>query len=182
MKKFSVLVRCATVFALFLCLGAAVQAEGYDDLFGNDGASSSPPASSGGSNFSESDIDDLFGKKEESAAKAAPEVVKRQLPPFEGTYKVLISRPIYAVYETETRTKWISAAGEIFTHYKIASFPRTHAFTMEQISGVLPNFRDYSRRLNRAGYIDAAQKLGATHLVYQEYQPQKDGRTTRYTM
>jgi tetratricopeptide (TPR) repeat protein len=104
------------------------------------------------------------------------------LPPFEGNYKVLISRPIYAVYEAETRTKWISALGELFTHYKISAFPRTHVFTMEQVSGVLPNSRDYSRRFNRQHYIDAARKLGATHLVYQEYQPDRSGRRTRYVM
>jgi len=131
--------------------------------------------------FSDNDINSLFGtyQEEEKKEEAAP---KRVLPPFNGNYKVLVGRPVYAVYEAETKTKWISALGEIYTHYKVGAFPRTYVFPMEQVSGVLPGSRDYGRRFNKQHYIEAAKKLGATHLLYQEYQPQKDGKRTRYVM
>jgi len=134
-----------------------------------------------GSDFSDSDINSLFGTMQEETKKedAAP---KRVLPTYSGNYKVLVGRPIYAVYEAETKTKWISALGEIYTHYKVGAFPRTYVYPMEQVNGVLPGFRDYGKRFNKQHYIDAAKKLGATHLLYQEYQPQKDGKTTRYVM
>jgi tetratricopeptide (TPR) repeat protein len=140
-------------------------------------------AQTDGKDFSDSEIDNLFGTMEAETEKKKPsDAPKRVLPPFNGDYKVLVSRPIYAVYETETKTKWISAAGEIYAHYKVGSFPRTQVFTMEQVNSVLPNSRDYGRRFNKQHYIDAAKKLGATHLLYQEYQPQKDGKKTRYVM
>ncbi|MFP4012690.1 MAG: tetratricopeptide repeat protein [Chitinispirillaceae bacterium] len=100
------------------------------------------------------------------------ENVESKLPPHTGTYKILISRPIYAPYNQETETKWISAIGEMFFHYKVGSFPRTYAFTPGQIDDVLPNYRDYSKRISLQAYVDAAKKLGATHLLYQEYEPQ----------
>ena len=172
MRKLAVIMRGVALMACLAGAGALAVAQS-DDPFASDGK---------GNNFSDSDIDNLFGTFEEQPAKKVEEAPKRVLPPFTGTYKVLIGRPIYAVYEAETKTKWISALGEIYAHYKIASFPRTHAFTMEQISGVLPSSRDYGRRFNKQHYIEAARKLGATHLLYQEYQPQKDGKRTRYVM
>jgi len=185
MKKLTVTVRSAMFFALVWCLSVAAfdNHDDLDALFGGGDASSSAPApAAGGNDFSNTDIDRLFGVQTAPEPEPEPEAPKRVLPPFEGNYKVLISRPIYAVYEAETRTKWISALGELFMHYKVSSFPRTHVFTMEQISGVLPNSRDYSRRFNRQHYIDAAKKLGATHLIYQEYQPHRDGKRSRYVV
>lgn len=135
-----------------------------------------------GSDFSDSDIDNLFGTFKEEPEKKEEAAPKRVLPPFTGNYKVLVGRPIYAVYEAETKTKWISALGEIYAYYKVGSLPRTQVFTMEQVSGVLPGARDYGRRFNKQSYIDAAKKLGATHLIYQEYQPQKDGKRTKYVI
>ncbi len=132
--------------------------------------------------FSDNDINSLFGTFQEEPEKKEDAAPKRVLPTYTGNYKVLVGRPIYAVYEAETKTKWVSALGEIYTHYRVGAFPRTYVYPMEQVNGVLPGFRDYGKRFNKQHYIDAAKKLGATHLLYQEYQPQKDGKTTRYVM
>ena len=132
--------------------------------------------------FSDSEINNLFGTFKDEPEKKEDAAPKRVLPAYTGNYKVLVGRPIYAVYEAETKTKWISALGEIYTHYRMGAFPRTYVYTMEQVSSVLPGSRDYGKRFNKQHYIDAAKKLGATHLLYQEYQPQKDGKTTRYVM
>jgi len=131
---------------------------------------------------SESDINSLFGTMQEEPEKKEEAAPKRVLPTYTGNYKVLVSRPVYAVYEAETKTKWISALGEIYTHYRVGAFPRTYVYTMEQVNSVLSGSRDYGRRFNKQQYIDAAKKLGATHLLYQEYQPQKDGKRARYVM
>ncbi len=131
---------------------------------------------------SESEINSLFGTFQDEPEKKEEAAPKRVLPAYTGNYKVLVSRPIYAVYEAETKTKWISALGEIYTQYRVGAFPRTYVYTMEQVSGVLPGSRDYGRRFNKQQYIEAAKKLGATHLLYQEYQPQKDGKRARYVM
>jgi len=140
-----------------------------------------PAAAQDAKNFSDNEINNLFGTFQEEQEKKE-DAPKRVLPTYTGNYKVLVGRPIYAVYEAETKTKWISALGEIYTHYKMGAFPRTYVYPMEQVNGVLPGFRDYGKRFNKQHYIDAAKKLGATHLLYQEYQPQKDGKTTRYVM
>jgi tetratricopeptide (TPR) repeat protein len=132
--------------------------------------------------LSDNEINSLFGTMQDEPEKKEEAAPKRVLPAYSGNYKVLVGRPIYAVYEAETKTKWISALGEIYTHYRVGAFPRTYVYTMEQVSGVLPGSRDYGRRFNKQQYIEAAKKLGATHLLYQEYQPQKDGKRTRYAM
>jgi Tfp pilus assembly protein PilF len=178
-KKIAAAVRGAAFLACFIGLGAAHAQDGFGDPFADD-APSAPASGGGGSGDGDFNIDALFGTFQAEEEKKPDDAPKRVLPPFTGTYKVLISRPIYAVYEAETKTKWISALGEIYMHYKIGAFPRTQVFTMEQVSNVLPNSRDYARRFNRQHYLEAARKLGATHLIYQEYQPQKDGRKTRY--
>ena len=166
--------------AAFVCifgLGLLAYGQSADDLFGD----GSQPAQSGGG-FDDASINDLFGTFEAQSEKKEEAAPARVLPPFHGNYKLLIGRPIYAVYEAETKTKWLSAAAEIYTNYKVASFPRTQAFTMEQVDGVLPGSRDYSKRFNKQHFIDAARKLGATHLLYQEYQPHKNGKEARYVM
>ncbi|MDR0306046.1 MAG: hypothetical protein LBI42_04310 [Chitinispirillales bacterium] len=160
-----------------IIFGFSALAFGQDDLFGSQNSES-------GGNFDQSAIDDLFGTFEDPSTKAAadPAVPSRVLPPFTGTYKVLISRPIYAVYEAETKTKWISAMGEMYAYYKIASFPRTYVLSSEQVNDILPNARDYNRRINRQSYFEAARRLGATHVIYQEYQPARDGKSSLYSM
>jgi len=171
--------RGVAAMVCILGLGAFIcgQEPSSDDLFGDGGSSSNS-----GGGFDDSSINDLFGTFEEKSDKKEDAAPARVLPPFNGNYKILIGRPIYAVYEAETKTKWVSAMAEIYTNYKVASFPRTQAFTMEQVDGVLPGSRDYAKRFNKQHFIDAAKKLGATHLLYQEYQPHKNGKEARFVM
>jgi len=173
--------RDIAAFVCILGLGALIygQEPTADDLFGD---GTPPPAQSGGDGFDDASINDLFGTFEAQSEKKEEAAPARVLPPFHGNYKLVISRPIYAVYEAETKTKWISATAEIYTNYKVASFPRTQAFTIEQVDGVLPGSRDYSKRFNKQHFIDAAKKLGATHILYQEYQPHKNGKEVRFVM
>ncbi|MCL2688585.1 MAG: hypothetical protein FWE57_01900 [Chitinispirillia bacterium] len=183
MKKVSIK-RSLTVFLSVLSLSVPAFAD-FDDLFGGGGSEPAPSLSdTPGATIraiDQSSIDDLFGVFEEVSDKPAEVKPERVLPPFHGDYKVLISRPVYAVFEAETRTKWISAMGEMYSHYKVSSFPRTHVFSIEQVNGVLPNYRDYNRRISRQIYIETARRLGATHILYQEYQPQR-GNNTLYSM
>ncbi|MDR3012566.1 MAG: hypothetical protein LBU70_05075 [Chitinispirillales bacterium] len=165
------IVRSALIFALAIGFGAFVYADELEES-----------APSAGATVVDDDIDRLFGTFQPEPTTPVEAAPVRELPPFEGEYKLLISRPIYALFEPETRTQWIAALGELHTYYKISSFPRTHVFTMEQVNSVLPNSRDFTRRFGRQHYIEAARKLGATHLLFQEYQPNRDGRRTNYSM
>jgi len=180
MKKISVR-RSLAAFLCMLSLSVSAFAS-FDDLF--EGSAAAPPDNSGATigQMDQSTIDNLFGTFEAVSDKPAEVKPERVLPPFEGTYKVLISRPVYAVFDAETKTKWISALGEVYSYYKISAFPRTHVFTTAQVNSILPNYRDYSRRVSRQNYIEAARRLGATHVIYQEYQPQRDGKTTLYSI
>jgi len=126
-------------------------------------------------------IESLFGVHNPEADEAADAV--RALPPFHGNYRILIARPIYALYDAaEGGTKWISAMAEIYAYYKAASFPRTHVFSMEEVDYVLPNSRDYNRRFSRQAIINAAKRLDATHIIFQEYQPVENAEEARYVM
>ncbi len=91
---------------------------------------------------------------------------------FTGNYRILVTRPVYAPYSDENRTEWIAAVSEPFFRYKISALPHTYIYTQIHISDVLRNYRDFSRRVSKQAYIDAARELGATHVFYQEYEPQ----------
>jgi Tfp pilus assembly protein PilF len=185
--KISLMTRSALVFACVVGLCAFAYAidglnldidfDDIPDAPASSGGAAAPAPSGGGF-----DIDALFGTFTDEPEPVVVETPQRELPPFTGSYRVLVSRPIYAVYEAEGRTQWISALGELFMHYKVGAFPRTHVFTMEQVNNVLPNSRDYARRFNRRNYIAAARRLGATHVLYQEYQPLRGGKRTRYSV
>jgi len=131
-------------------------------------------------------IESLFGVFSPDTGEAKD--TARVLPPFHGDYRVLVARPAYALYDDEDGTEWISAIGEVYAHYKVGSFPRTYVFPKEHVDDLLPNSRGHDRRLGRQLVIDAARKLGATHIIFQLYQPMsgfsKEGGddTTRYAM
>ncbi|MBN1308395.1 MAG: tetratricopeptide repeat protein [Chitinispirillaceae bacterium] len=93
-------------------------------------------------------------------------VVKRAGPPL-----VLISRPVYAPYSTENKTMFISAIAEAYFHFKIGALPGIQVVPFERIANNVQYFRDFSRRISRTTYIEAAKKIGAAYLFYQEYEP-----------
>lgn len=124
-------------------------------------------------------IESLFGAFRPDTAKDSVRV----LPPFVGSYRVLVARPTYALYDDdEAGTEWISAAAEVYVCYKVGSFPRTYVFTAEDVDYVLPGSRSYGRIQSRQPVVDAGRRLGATHIIFQEYQPQKDDRGMRHVM
>lgn len=93
--------------------------------------------------------------------------VKRAGPP-----RLLISRPVYSSYATEKNTKYIAAIAEAYFHFKLNALPGIDVIATERIANNIQYFRDFSRRISRTAYIDAAKKLGASYLFYQEYDPQ----------
>ena len=93
-------------------------------------------------------------------------VVKRAGPPL-----VLISRPVYAPYSNESKTMYISAAAEAYFHFKLGALPGVQMVSQERIANNVQYFRDFSRRISRKSYEEAAKKVGATYLFYQEYEP-----------
>ncbi len=102
-------------------------------------------------------------------------VVKRAGPPL-----VLISRPTYAPYSTETNTMYISAVAEAFFHFKIGALMGIQVVPFERTANTIQYFRDFSRRISRTAYIEAAKKLGAAYLIYQEYEPQ--GKKVKFSV
>ena len=103
------------------------------------------------------------------------------LPPFQGNYRILVARPAYAFFDDGDTARWISAMAEVYAHYKVAAFARAHVFSMEEIDAVLPGSRDYGRRIGRMPAIEAARKLGATHILFQSYRF-SGGREAGYAM
>ncbi|NLW32700.1 MAG: hypothetical protein GXY77_14730 [Fibrobacter sp.] len=99
--------------------------------------------------------------------------VKRSGPPL-----ILISRPVYAPYSTEAKTQYIAAIAESYFHFKIGMLPGFQVLSQEKIAHNLQYFRDFSRRVSRASYIETAKKLGASYLFYQEYEPQ--GKSVKF--
>ncbi|MCL2218860.1 MAG: hypothetical protein FWB94_03100 [Chitinispirillia bacterium] len=107
----------------------------------------------------------------------------RALPTFHGNYRVLMPRPAYALYDGGgAGAEWVSAMAEIHTRYKVGSFPYTYVFTMEETAYALPHSRDRGRPLSRERVMEAAGRLGATHIIFQEYHPFNDNKGARYVM
>ncbi|MDG5814840.1 tetratricopeptide repeat protein [Chitinispirillales bacterium ANBcel5] len=114
---------------------------------------------------------------QQASASAPPQQRSR----FSGNYRVLVTRPVYAPYTDESGTQWISAISEAFFHYKVSSLPSAHVINPEHVNEVLSNFRNFDRRISRQAYIETAEQQGATHLLYQEYEPQSRNEV-RFTL
>jgi tetratricopeptide (TPR) repeat protein len=97
-----------------------------------------------------------------------------------GPPLILITRPVYAPYSTEDKTMYIAAVSEAYFHLKIGALPGIQVISQEKIANNVQYFRDFSRRISRTSYIDAAKKLGATYLFYQEYEPQ--GKKVKFNL
>lgn len=93
--------------------------------------------------------------------------IKRAGPPL-----LMIARPTYAPYSSEQKTMYISAISEAYFHFKLGAIPQIQVIPQERIANNVQYYRDFSRRISRASYIEAAKKLGATYLIYSEYEPQ----------
>ena len=101
--------------------------------------------------------------------------IKRAGPPL-----ILISRPVYAPYSTEEKTMYISAIAEAYFHFKLGALPGFQVISEEKIANNVQYFRDFTRRVSRSSYIEAARNLGASYLFYQEYEPQ--GKKVKFNM
>lgn len=106
---------------------------------------------------------------------AVSDIAKRAGPPM-----VLVARPVYAPYSNESKTKYISAITEAYYHFKLGALPNIQVVPIERIANNVQYFRDFSRRISRTTYIDAAKKLGATYLCYQEYDPK--GKKIKFSL
>lgn len=97
-----------------------------------------------------------------------------------GPPAILISRPVFAPYSAEGKTMYLSSISEGYFHLKLSAMSGFQVISQEKIANSIPYFRDFSRRISRNAYIEAARNLGASYLFYQEYEPQ--GKKVRYTI
>jgi tetratricopeptide (TPR) repeat protein len=67
---------------------------------------------------------------------------------------------------------YIASITEAYFHFKLNALPGYQVIPIERVANNVQYFRDFSRRISRTSYIDAAQQLGATYLFYVEYEPQ----------
>jgi len=106
---------------------------------------------------------------------AVSQNIKRAGPPL-----MMIARPTYAPYSSEQKTMYISAIAEAYFHFKLGALTKIQVIAQERMANNIQYYRDFSRRISRASYIEAAKKLGATYLIYHEYEPQ--GKKIQYDL
>jgi tetratricopeptide (TPR) repeat protein len=97
-----------------------------------------------------------------------------------GTPAILISRPVYAPYSTEEKTMYISSVSQGYFYLKLSALTGYQVISMDKASKGIPYYHDHTRRISRNAYIESAKRLGASYLLYQEYEPQ--GKKTRYNI
>ncbi len=101
--------------------------------------------------------------------------IKRAGPPL-----LMVARPTYAPYSSEQKTMYISAIAEAYFHFKLGAITQIQVIPQERMANNIQYYRDFSRRISRASYIEAAKKMGTTYLIYHEYEPQ--GKKVQYTL
>jgi len=101
-------------------------------------------------------------------------------PKHAGPPKILISRPVYAPYNDEGKTMYISAISEAYFDFKLGALPGFQVIPQTKAANNIQYFRDFSRRISRTSYLEAAKSLGASYLFYQEYEPQ--GKKVRFNL
>lgn len=132
----------------------------------------STPASSGSYTSSGSSTTSSSGSSEPAQSTRSTYVSSSRALKRAGPPRILVCRPVYAPYTTEAKTMYISSITEAYFHFKLNALPGYQVISQERIANNIQYFRDFTRRISRAGYIDAAQQLGATYLFYVEYEPQ----------
>ncbi|HEX2955238.1 MAG TPA: hypothetical protein VHO70_00295, partial [Chitinispirillaceae bacterium] len=133
-------------------------------------ATTAPSYSSTESSSSSSSSKSSYNEPEQSSRSSyvsSKTALKRAGPP-----RILVCRPVYAPYSEETKTMYISSIAEAYFSFKLNALPGYQVIPIERVANNLQYFRDFSRRISRTSYIDAAQQLGATYLFYVEYEPQ----------
>jgi tetratricopeptide (TPR) repeat protein len=97
-----------------------------------------------------------------------------------GTPAILISRPVYAPYSAEEKTMYISSVSQGYFYLKLSALTGYQVISMDKAAKGIPYYHDHTRRISRNAYIESAKRLGASYLLYQEYEPQ--GKKTRYNI
>ncbi len=97
-----------------------------------------------------------------------------------GTPAILISRPAYAPYSTEEKTMYISSVSLGYFYLKLSALTGYQVISMDKAAKGIPYYHDHTRRISKNAYIESAKRLGASYLIYQEYEPQ--GKKTRYNI
>jgi len=97
-----------------------------------------------------------------------------------GTPAILIARPVYAPYSTEEKTMYISSVSQGYFYLKLSALAGYQIISMDKAAKGIPYYHDHTRRISRNAYIESAKRLGASYLLYQEYEPQ--GKKTRYNI
>jgi tetratricopeptide (TPR) repeat protein len=133
----------------------------YTSSGSNSSTSTTTPTSTQKSSYSEP------VQTTKSTYVSSSKALKRAGPP-----RILVCRPVYAPYSEELKTMYISSISEAYFHFKLNALPGYQVIPEERVANNLPYFRDFTRRISRTSYIDAAQQLGATYLFYVEYEPQ----------
>ncbi len=97
-----------------------------------------------------------------------------------GTPAILISRPAFAPYSTEEKTMYISSVSQGYFYLKLSALTGYQVISMDKAAKSIPYYHDHTRRISKNAYIESARRLGASYLLYQEYEPQ--GKKTRYNI
>jgi tetratricopeptide (TPR) repeat protein len=139
------------------------------------GSSTPSSYSSGSSSASSTSSYSEPVQSTKSTYVSSSKALKRAGPP-----RILVCRPVYAPYTTETKTMYISSISEAYFHFKLNALPGYQVIPQDRVANNLQYFRDFTRRISRTSYIDAAQQLGATYLFYIEYEPQ--GKNVKFNI
>lgn len=84
--------------------------------------------------------------------------------------RLLIARPNNFGYEVDEKAKWIGPIVESYFYFRLDAIDNVQIISFDKITAKNPVHRDFSKRISRGKYQSIAKELGATHLLYSEYE------------
>ncbi len=87
--------------------------------------------------------------------------------------RIVVGRPNHYNYSLDEKSMWIAAVVEAYLHFRLNAINSAEAFLTNDLSPLIRNHRNFRVRVTKERYIEACKQLGASHLVYTEYEAGK---------
>jgi hypothetical protein len=88
-----------------------------------------------------------------------------------GRLCLLVARPNQYGYTIDEKMSWLGAIVELYLHCRLSLLDAADVMTLGDLWALLPQQRDFTQRIKKSEYARAAGRLGATNVIYSEYEP-----------
>jgi tetratricopeptide (TPR) repeat protein len=84
--------------------------------------------------------------------------------------RILVGRPSNFTYNSfDAKSAWAAGLFEEFLRFKLGGVNRISTIESDYVTDLIPAYREFDKRVSTGAYLDAGEKLDATHVIFTEY-------------